>query len=124
MDSLLLNLGSETETIRRCIICADSDTVVDNRYKKLLGLARGEFIAHLDGDDYWLPGKLQRQLNFLHQNPGCNAAYTNALVIDRKGRKLGIFNDVRTQLVDLGFLVRRGNFLHMSSTLPSPIRFQ
>jgi 2-polyprenyl-3-methyl-5-hydroxy-6-metoxy-1,4-benzoquinol methylase len=38
MDSLLLNLGSETETIKRCIICADSNTVVDNRYQKLLGL--------------------------------------------------------------------------------------
>jgi SAM-dependent methyltransferase len=38
MDSLLLNIGAETETIRQCIICADSDTFIDNRYKKLLGL--------------------------------------------------------------------------------------
>lgn len=84
-------------------------------YKRLLELAGGEFIAHLDGDDYWLPGKLQRQLDSLRENPGCNAAYTNAWVIDTSGRTLGAFNDVPTRLVDLGFLIRRGNFLHMSS---------
>lgn len=86
-------------------------------YKRLLRLARGEFIAHLDGDDYWLPGKLQRQLDSLRENPGCSAAYANAWVIDTAGRTLGVFNDVPTQLVDLGFLIRRGNFLHMSSMI-------
>lgn len=38
MGSSLLNLGSDTETIRRCIICADSKLISDNRYKTLLGL--------------------------------------------------------------------------------------
>lgn len=84
-------------------------------YKRLLAFARGEFIAHLDGDDYWLPGKLQRQIDSLRTHPECTAAYTNALVIDSNGKVIGIFNDVPTQPVDLGFLIRRGNFLHMSS---------
>jgi len=38
MNSSLLNLGSETETIRRCIICAGGKTISDNRFKELLGL--------------------------------------------------------------------------------------
>jgi glycosyltransferase involved in cell wall biosynthesis len=31
--------------------------------------ARGEFVALLDGDDIWLPGKLWHQVNYLDQHP-------------------------------------------------------
>ena len=36
--------------------------------KDLVSSANGEFIAHLDGDDYWLPGKLNAQVSFLKKN--------------------------------------------------------
>jgi glycosyltransferase involved in cell wall biosynthesis len=32
--------------------------------------ARGEYVAFLDDDDYWLPGKLQIQLSAMRDNPG------------------------------------------------------
>jgi len=38
MISSSLNLGSETETIGQCIICADSKIFCDKRFKALLGL--------------------------------------------------------------------------------------
>lgn len=31
----------------------------------LIAIANGQYIAHLDGDDYWLPGKLIEQLTLL-----------------------------------------------------------
>ncbi|MCX6621967.1 MAG: glycosyltransferase family A protein, partial [Acidobacteria bacterium] len=34
-----------------------------------LKVAVGEFVAFLDADDEWLPGKLDRQLPILHSNP-------------------------------------------------------
>jgi glycosyltransferase involved in cell wall biosynthesis len=36
-----------------------------------LGVAksRGKFIAYLDADDVWLPGKLQHQVHIFHQHP-------------------------------------------------------
>lgn len=34
--------------------------------------AAGEYIAHMDGDDYALPGKLQIQADYLDKNPYCN----------------------------------------------------
>lgn len=33
--------------------------------------ARGEYIAHIDGDDRMLPGKLQKQADFLYVHPEC-----------------------------------------------------
>jgi glycosyltransferase involved in cell wall biosynthesis len=47
--------------------------------------ATGEYIAHLDGDDYWLPGKLQIQNNFLDKNKECNFVVTRMERLDRKG---------------------------------------
>jgi glycosyltransferase involved in cell wall biosynthesis len=38
-------------------------------------LASGEYVAILDGDDVWLPGKLRRQMTHLLNNPGCDAIY-------------------------------------------------
>lgn len=86
-------------------------------YQKLLVLARGPLIAHLDGDDYWLSGKLQKQLDFMRANPDCNAVYTNAHVVDTQGKCLGLFNDVPSRFFDLRSLLVRGNFLNMSSML-------
>lgn len=38
---------------------------------------RGEFIAFLDADDYWHPGKLQKQLAFHRANPRVVMSFTN-----------------------------------------------
>lgn len=40
-----------------------------------LRLARGEFIAFLDADDVWLPGKLAAQLAHLRRNPDLGMVY-------------------------------------------------
>jgi glycosyltransferase involved in cell wall biosynthesis len=85
--------------------------------RDLLARADGEFIARVDGDDYWLPGKLARQLAYLQRHPGCSAVYTNALTVDDGGRVLGVFNDLGDATLDLATLLRRGNALNNSSVL-------
>lgn len=37
--------------------------------------ARGEFVALLDGDDYWLPGKLSRVMDEFSKNPQVGMVY-------------------------------------------------
>lgn len=45
--------------------------------------ARGDFIAFLDGDDIWLPGKIRTQVEYLQNNPQTGLCYTNWLVWDQ-----------------------------------------
>lgn len=40
----------------------------------------GEYIAHMDGDDYALPGKLQAQADILDQDKACNLVWTPVLI--------------------------------------------
>jgi glycosyltransferase involved in cell wall biosynthesis len=83
----------------------------------LLPEVRGQYVAHLDGDDFWLPGKLRAQLAYLDCHPGIDAVYANALVVDDAGRARGAFNAQVPDEFDLGFLLRQGNFLCHGSLL-------
>lgn len=84
-------------------------------YQSLIGRASGEYIAHLDGDDYWLPGKLSNQFHFLQKNPACSAVYTNALCMQDGGNFVGIFNNPQPEVFNLEYLLTWGNFLNHSS---------
>lgn len=86
-------------------------------YQFLIGRAKGRYIAHLDGDDYWLPGKLAAQLRHFDRHPGCVAVYSNAAVITEAGELYGSFNNPQPTEIDTEYLVRKGNFLNHSSML-------
>lgn len=83
----------------------------------LVARAEGDYVACTDGDDYWLPGKVKRQVEFLQANQDCAAVYTNAITVDEAGHRIGLFNDVGDARFDLTDLLRRGNFLNSSSAL-------
>lgn len=47
---------------------------------------RGEYVALLDGDDYWIsPDKLQKQVDLLDRNPQCSTCFHNVDVINSDG---------------------------------------
>lgn len=74
------------------------DKIIKNFHKKNVGaveniistykMARGEYICHLDGDDYALPSKLQQQFDALEQNPDCVICSHDMLLVDKKGTQL------------------------------------
>lgn len=86
-------------------------------YQFLVREAQGQYIAHLDGDDLWLPGKIKAQLDWLTLNPSSAACYSNALVISDDGDMCGLFGPVVRRPVDLHYLLAKGNFLNHSSML-------
>jgi glycosyltransferase involved in cell wall biosynthesis len=50
-------------------------------------IARAPLIAFLDSDDLWAPNKLERQLAFMRENPGCAISQTSETWI-RNGRRV------------------------------------
>lgn len=84
-------------------------------YRSIIEAAEGDFIAHLDGDDLWLPGKLREQLAALTAAPTCSASCTNALVFDDGREPVGWFSNAASGLFDMAALLRHGNFLNHSS---------
>ncbi len=84
-------------------------------YQFLIGKATGEYIAHLDGDDYWLPGKIVKQISLMDEFPEIMASYTNALCIDDGGTAIGVFNNRQPSKFDIDYLLRMSNFLNNSS---------
>lgn len=55
-------------------ICRPKNVGPVNNYLDVVDHACGEYIAHIDADDYMLPGKIKSQVEFLDQHPNYNIA--------------------------------------------------
>jgi glycosyltransferase involved in cell wall biosynthesis len=86
-------------------------------YQDMIRRASGDFIAHIDGDDYWMPNRLAAQLAHFSEHPECVAVYSNAHIIDDAGQLIGAFNNPQPEIFDTEYLLRQGNFLNHSSML-------
>lgn len=62
-----------------------------------VSLAEGKYVAFLDADDCWLPGKLVRQLKLLEET-GCVLCCTARELVDENGTSTGRIIHVREQI--------------------------
>ena len=54
-----------------------------------LNCARGRYIAFMDADDLWLPGKLGEDITFLESHPGADLVFSAMRMVDETGREIG-----------------------------------
>ncbi len=72
-----------------------------DNYFSVHSMAKGEYIAHMDGDDYALPGKLQVQADFIDKTPDCNICFHRVKILHKDG---SIRNDfIRYEEIKEGF---------------------
>lgn len=63
----------------------DVNVGVGKNYFSTHNVAQGKYIAHLDGDDYALPGKLQAQAEFMDKTHDCNICFHRIKVLYPNG---------------------------------------
>jgi glycosyltransferase involved in cell wall biosynthesis len=72
-------------------VIAQANGGMSNARNAGIRAARGEFLAFLDSDDWWLPGKLSRQVELLRTRPDLGFCSCSARVEDMEGRLLNLW---------------------------------
>lgn len=97
-ELVVVNDGSTDETATVLRRYGDALRVVDQANGGMskarnagIREARGEFIAFLDSDDWWLPPKLGRQVQLLRTRPEVGFCSCAARVEDTEGRLLNLW---------------------------------
>jgi len=80
--------------------------------------ATGDFVALLDGDDYWLgQDKLQRQVDFLTAHPACALCFHNARTETGDPEKTWNWTDDRQPEITTLEDILRGNYIATCSAM-------
>ena len=97
-ELIVVNDGSTDDTATVLACYGHAIRVVDqpnggmsNARNAGIRAARGEFIAFLDSDDWWLPGKLGRQVELMRARPEVGFCSCAARVEDMEGRLLNLW---------------------------------
>ncbi|MER8829457.1 glycosyltransferase [Mesorhizobium sp. M0938] len=71
----------------------DENLGISSTFRKCIDNAAGDFIAILEGDDYWSsPDKLQKQLKFLMDNPDCSMVFSMIDVVNTQNGTKRLLN--------------------------------
>ena len=96
-EILVVDDGSSDRTVERIAAYADPRLRLERNPSNLgipatrnrgLELARGEYIALLDSDDYAYPDRLSRQVGFLDRRPDIVQVGSGCTLMDAGGRRL------------------------------------
>jgi glycosyltransferase involved in cell wall biosynthesis len=85
----------------------------------VLQACHGQYIAILNGDDYWTsPHKLQKQVDFLDENPECAMCFHNVRVVYEDGsREPYDFNPINQKEISTLEELLAGNFIQTCSAM-------
>ncbi len=96
-ELLIIDDGSPDRSLEICqqftdprikIICQENQGVSAARNTGIRH-AQGEYLAFLDGDDLWLPQKLEKHVEHLDNSPDVGVSFSRSTFIDEAGKSLG-----------------------------------
>ena len=103
-EFIIINDGSTDNTLETLQELAAGDSRiklvsrpnmgVSKTANEAIALARGEFLARIDGDDVAQPTRLEKQVAYLRANPRCVAVGSNVLLIDDDGLPLFVMPQI------------------------------
>ena len=124
IELIVVDDGSADETLsmlaayrdpRLRVLAREHSGILGRMNNAALEIATGEFIALIDSDDVWLPGKIERQIRVLVESPDVGLVCSNAHVVNDRGDDLGYLylpvdsgasGAVLEQLLDANFVIR------------------
>lgn len=97
----------------------DTNLGVTKNHTRGLLECTGEYIAFLDGDDLFLPEKIEKQVDFMSERPECTICYHDVDVFDSgTGSNLYSWSDrIGVREGNIKDLIRFGNFLPAVSVM-------
>lgn len=104
---------------RIVLVTSETNVGANRNFARSLMTCKGEYIALLEGDDYWTsPNKLQRQVDFLEDHPKCIICFHNATVVDESGQAEPCLSvpDKHPEISTIEGIIDR-NFIPTASTL-------
>jgi glycosyltransferase involved in cell wall biosynthesis len=99
-------------------------------YLETMHQCKGEYIAHIDADDYMLPDNLQQKADYLDGHPECTLVHNRAQFVDEKNRLIqlsdvrhatrGDINNliVRNEIINSAKMFRRSELTEQSFEIP------
>ena len=83
-------------------------------YYSNISRAQGKYLMGCGGDDYWLPGKVEKQIQFMEQNPGIGLCYSRAKIYKEDKKEYdGYTGSVQADIKDILF---KGNCVSALTT--------
>ena len=98
-ELLIIDDGSPDQSVKICQQFTNSKIKIIHQENRGLAGARntgirhaqGEYIAFLDGDDLWLPEKLEKHVAHLENSLSVGVSFSRSAFIDELGNHLGIY---------------------------------
>ena len=89
-----------------------------NTLNEGLSLARGEFLARMDADDFCQPDRFEKQVAYLREHPDCLLVGSRVQVIDPEGSPIRLMCDETThEQIDAAHLNRQWPIVHPAVTM-------